>query len=122
MVRYDEELGKWLAGRLEALGIPAEPKKMFGHEAWFLNTYMYCGANELGVFVHVGKDAVDEALATIEGVAAFSPGRGVVMKDYLVLEEVILSDNAVFEQWLRQSAEYLHARPPKIKKAKRKGR
>jgi hypothetical protein len=120
MTRYDRALGDWLEERLQEVGIPAEKIKMFGHETWFLNTHMFSGGNEDGIFVHIGKEAVDEALGALEHVDAFSPGRGVVMKDYLVLKHEIYEDDAAFVEWLQKSAEYLLAKPPKVKKKRAK--
>lgn len=120
MMAYDPELGAWLAERISAYGYPAEKKRMFGHETWFLNTHMFTGANELGIFVHIGRAAVEEALASLPGVDEFVPGRGMTMKDYLILKKAEYEDEGQLKSWLDRSSAYLSALPPKEKKAKKK--
>ena len=62
MMQFDAELSARLEHILAGLGIPAEKKKMFGHETFFLNGYMYAGANEFGIMVHLGRDSVPAVL------------------------------------------------------------
>ena len=51
MMKYAPERGAFLAGIVESGGFVAggdapTMRKMFGHETWFLNGYMFTGANE----------------------------------------------------------------------------
>lgn len=120
MMAYDSQLGDWLEERLVEWGYPAERKHMFGHQSWFLSGYMFAGANEFGVFVHLGAEAVQQALEDPHGVAPFEPGRGMTMKDYLVLTKEICRDEATLRRWLQRSSDYLSSLPPKQPKRKKK--
>ena len=123
MMAYDPELGEWLEQRLSEWGYPAECKHMFGHQSWFLNGYMFTGANELGIFVHLGEDAVQTALgdsASAGDVASFEPGPGMTMKDYLVVTKQVCSDETTLRRWLAQSSDYLVSLPPKQPKKRKK--
>ena len=59
MMQFSPERHEFLGRQVEKTGFAAEPKKMFGHEVFFLNGYMYTGANTEGVFVHLGKEEVE---------------------------------------------------------------
>jgi TfoX/Sxy family transcriptional regulator of competence genes len=99
-------------------GFPTEKKKMFKHEVHFLNGYMFSGANVNGIFVHTGKEAKETALDTESDVAPFEPLEGTVMKEYLLLQEPIVSNPDSLKKWLDQSSRYLLSLPPKQKKKK----
>jgi len=120
MLQFAPELAEKLDQIILACGYPTEKKKMFGHEVHFLNTHMFSGANEDGIFVHIGKDAKETALETETGVAPFKPIEGMVMKDYLLLEEPVHSHPDTLKKWLDQSSQYLLSLPPKKKKPKKK--
>jgi hypothetical protein len=62
MMRYSPEGGARLEALLERRGWGVERRKMFGHETWFLNGYMFCGANLKGIYVHLGERAVCQSL------------------------------------------------------------
>jgi TfoX/Sxy family transcriptional regulator of competence genes len=116
MMKFSPELGRLLAKQIQAAGYPASKRKMFGHETWFLNGYMFAGASTQGVWLHLGAPAVQEALASQKGVAPFSPGRGMVMKDYLTLTEPGCREQGRLGPWLERSSAYLLSRPPKKKR------
>jgi TfoX/Sxy family transcriptional regulator of competence genes len=120
MLQFAPELAEKLDHIIAACGYPTEKKKMFGHEVHFLNTYMFSGANEEGIFVHIGSEAKETALKTETGVAPFKPIEGMVMKDYLLLHEPVYSNPDTLKKWLDQSSRYLLSLPPKKKKPKRK--
>lgn len=120
MMRFDRELSEMLEQIITTSGYPFAKKKMFGHEVFFLNGYMFSGANELGVFVHLGREAKEKALESETDVAPFSPMEGMVMKDYLLLLENIHQDPQQLKGWLDQSAAYLQNLPPKQKKPGKK--
>lgn len=126
MMKYSAELGAVLEERIRASHYAANRRKMFGHETWFLNGYMFAGASVEGIWVHLGEEAVRQALAAEEGVAPFSPGRGMVMKDYLTVVEPGCREAERLASWLERSARYLLSRPPKpaakAKKAPRSSR
>lgn len=116
MLKYDAKMSEVLGELLLRNGIFPDKKKMFGHEVYFLNTYMFCGANEAGIFVHIGKNQKEEALKTSDNVKLFEPLQGMVMKDYLLIEKSICSDQDQLLYWIIKSSEYLQTLPPKKKK------
>jgi TfoX/Sxy family transcriptional regulator of competence genes len=120
MMKFSPELGALLEKQIHADGYPASKRKMFGHETWFLNGYMFAGASAEGIWMHLGEAAVQEALAAEEGVAPFSPGRGMVMKDYLTLTEPGCREAGRLRPWLERSSQYLLSLPAKSSKAKKK--
>ena len=113
MLAFDPELNNRLEQLLETRGYGAVKKKMFGHETHFLNGYMFTGANELGIFVHLGSQAVERALDEETGVSRFGPMEGMIMKDYLLLDKEIVDDETALSGWLERSRDYLMSRPPK---------
>jgi TfoX/Sxy family transcriptional regulator of competence genes len=118
MLKFSPELSEALDKKLQALGIEAKKQKMFGHEVFFLNGYMFTGANESGIFVHIGKDARDAALKKETGVSPFEPMEGTVMREYLLLNEPVYSNEGQLKKWLDLSGQYIRSLPPKQKKSK----
>lgn len=116
MLQFSAELSNMLEQIIVTSGYPVLKRKMFGHETFFLNGYMFSGANEKGIFVHIGVEEKEKALRTEKGVIPFEPMEGMVMKDYLLLQESIHSDPDKLKKWLEQSSRYLMALPPKKKK------
>lgn len=119
MLRFSPELNEILHDHLVSWDMPVETKKMFGHTAYFLNGYMFTGANEKGIFIHLGKDEIDRVLAEEVGVEPFEPLGGSVMKEYVILTDEILSDRQKLKEWITRSADYLRSLPPKVKKGKK---
>jgi TfoX/Sxy family transcriptional regulator of competence genes len=116
MLKFSPELSDSLEKKLQAHGFGGKKQKMFGHEVFFLNGYMFTGANESGIFVHIGKDARDEALEKEAGVSPFEPMEGTVMREYLLLHKQVYSDDKQLKHWLDLSSQYLLSLPPKKKK------
>ena len=113
---YSPDLGALLAETIAGLGIPCSKRSVFGHETWFLNGYMFAGANVDGIWVNLGEAAVQAELKTTPGVSEFSPVRDMVMTNYLLLGQTIHADHTLLKQWLMRSAEYLQSRPPRPQK------
>jgi TfoX/Sxy family transcriptional regulator of competence genes len=120
MFKFDPELSAFLEEKIREYGFEISKKKMFGHETYFLNGYMYCGANVNGIYVHSGLEAKERALKEESGVAPFEPGEGMSMREYLLLREEAYRDERRLKQWLEQSASYLMSLPPKQPKKKKK--
>jgi TfoX/Sxy family transcriptional regulator of competence genes len=116
MLQFSPELSAYLEEKIEKFGFPTTKQKMFGHEVFFLNGYMFSGANVEGIFVHTGKDERDKALEKESAVGTFEPMEGMVMREYLLLTEPIYSDDKKLKKWLDKSSEYLTSLPPKKKK------
>ena len=116
MLQFSPELSDYLEDKINKFGYPAEKKKMFGHETFFLNGYMFTGANISGIFVHTGKEARDLAIQNKPYVTPFEPMEGMVMKDYLILQKPIYTKEKELKNWLDGSRDYLFSLPPKEKK------
>lgn len=119
MLQFSPELSADLEKKLETYGYPATKQKMFGHEVFFLNGYMFTGANVDGIFVHTGKEERDRALEQDEGVAPFEPMEGMTMREYLLLKKPVFSNEKKLKGWLDRSSEYLFSLPPKKRRQKR---
>ena len=117
MLKFNPELSASLEKIVQDYQYEAVKKKMFGHEVFFLNGYMFTGANESGIFVHIGKDARDRALEKEKDVVLFEPMEGTVMKDYLLLKEKVHTNKKNLKKWLDQSSGFLLALPTKKKKS-----
>ncbi len=120
MLDFSPELAAKLDKLVDDSGLPAQKKKMFGHETWFLNGYMFCGSNVRGIWVHLGREAVPKIIESTDDTGPFEPGRGMTMKDYLQLGLSISENDEQVRSWLKRSAEYLLAKPPKVKKTRNK--
>jgi hypothetical protein len=116
MLKFFPELSESLEKTLQAYGFDAKKQKMFGHEVFFLNGYMFTGANESGIFVHIGKDARDVALEQETNVSLFEPMEGTVMREYLLLHKPVYSDEKQLKKWLDLSSHFLLSLPPQKKK------
>ncbi|MFT7589440.1 MAG: hypothetical protein ACI959_001658 [Limisphaerales bacterium] len=81
---------------------------------------MFSGANELSVFVHLGRGTVAELIGT-NGTMPFEPRPGIPMKDYLQLTHNIIKEDQLLKDWLIKSGSYLQGRPAKLKKPKKIG-
>ena len=119
MVPFSREIFGLLSSKVEQYGYRTEIRKMFGHEVHFLNGYMFAGANERGIFVHVGEHAKDEALGRESDVAPFEPLQGTTMKEYLLLEQELYTDEKRLKAWLDRSHAYLLTLPPREKNKKK---
>jgi TfoX/Sxy family transcriptional regulator of competence genes len=118
MIAFSPELSEFLEKKLKEYGYDPVKKKMFGHETYFFNGYMFTGANVEGIFVHVGKEEKERALEDDQEVGAFEPMEGMVMKEYVLLKENVYSDESQLKKWLEKSRKYLLSLPPKKKKRK----
>lgn len=116
MLQFSPELSSFLEDKISKFGYPVEKKKMFGHETFFLNGYMFTGANVSGIVVHIGKEARDSALQKESYVIPFEPMEGMVMRDYLLLQKPIYSRETQLKNWLDGSRDYLLSLPKKQKK------
>jgi TfoX/Sxy family transcriptional regulator of competence genes len=120
MLPFAPELSAHLGERIAEYGYAVDKRKMFGHEVYFLNGYMFAGANRDGIFVHVGTRAKEDALRTQTGVFPFEPMEGTVMREYLLLGEEVHSQEEQLRQWLETASAYLQSLPPKTRKSRQK--
>ncbi len=119
MIKFSPERSLVLEKTIHASGYITEKKKMFGHETFFTNGYMFTGANEMGIFVHVGKKLRDQALENRTGIAPFEPMEGMIMKDYILLKDTVCDNEESLKPWLDTSYTYLTGLPPKVGKKRK---
>jgi len=50
----------------------------------------------------------------------FEPIKGRIMKEYLILPEILYNDPEKFQEWLNRSFQYVSSMPPKGQKKKEK--
>ncbi len=101
------------------LGIDYVEKKMFGKFAYFINRNMFTGVHQSYLFLRLSSDDRDEALSQ-EGITVFEPRTGLVMKEYVVLTDSILTNNSLLKELFQKSVSYVSGLPPKEPKKKKK--
>ncbi len=93
-------------------------RNMFGYPAAFVNGNMFAGLFQDGLFVRLGP-ATRAALEAEYGSHPFAPMPGRPMKDYMLVPEALLEDEAAIERLLAQALAHASGLPAKEKKAKR---
>ena len=108
---------------LDAAMVPYETERrsMFGCPVHFINNNMFVGAHEDNIMLRLRPEDQDELFAAQEEAMPFMP-MGRRMKEYVLLPNVLYNNEAVFEEWLQRSYEYVSSLPPKEKKARKKGK
>jgi len=101
-------------------GVKAERRKMFGYPCYFINNNMCTGTFEEGLFLRLGNEGREKAMAEHKELSFFEP-RGRKMGEYVVVPEGLRDDAAQFDRLLEISIDYVSSLPPKQKK-KGKGR
>ena len=91
----------------------AEPRKMFGFPAAFVDGNLFTGLFEDRWFVRLSDE--DRVALQGEGGQSFEPMPGRPMKAYVELPAAVLADEPARDDWLRRSLEYAAALPPKRK-------
>ena len=88
----------------------AEPRKMFGFPAAFVNGNLFTGLFEDRWFVRLSDE--DRVALQGEGGESFEPMAGRPMKAYVELPAEILANAPARDRWLRRSLEHAAALPP----------
>jgi TfoX/Sxy family transcriptional regulator of competence genes len=96
----------------------AEPRKMFGFPALFINGNMFAGLMRGDRLVARLAEA-DRRHLTDAGAGAPSIVRGRVMKEWIVLGPALLGSDRVLGEWLEKARAYTASLPPKTAKPKR---
>jgi TfoX/Sxy family transcriptional regulator of competence genes len=106
---------------LDAAVIPYETERrsMFGSPVHFINNNMFAGAHEDNIMLRLRPEDQDELFVAQEEAMPFMP-MGRRMKEYVLLPAVLYNDEAVFEEWLKRSHDFVSSLPPKEKKASKK--
>jgi len=91
--------------------------KMFGGVAAMVNGNMFGGLFARSIIVKLSPADQDKA-RKLDGTEPFDPmGKGVVMKDTLLLPESVMEDPAELKTWLARGLAYTATLPAKKKKA-----
>ena len=101
------------------LPFPAEKRKMFGFQVFFVNNNMFTGVYEDGIIMRLPAAEQEKIMAEKDEVVYFEP-QGRRMKEYVWLPEPLLSDAAFMNRWLERSYQYTSALPLKEKKEPKK--
>jgi TfoX/Sxy family transcriptional regulator of competence genes len=90
--------------------------KMFGGVAAMVNGNMFGGLFARSIIVKLSPADQDKA-RKLDGTEPFDPmGKGVVMKDTLLLPESVMEDPAELKAWLRRGLDYTASLPAKKQK------
>jgi TfoX/Sxy family transcriptional regulator of competence genes len=97
----------------------AEPRKMFGYDAAFVNGNMAVGLWQNTCVVKVS--AADSAKLLASGQAQpFAPMKGRVMTGWLELSEELAHDPEELLAWAERAVAFVATLPPKVAKASKK--
>jgi TfoX/Sxy family transcriptional regulator of competence genes len=112
--KTSEELVRFLDEKMT--GIKAERRKMFGYPCYFINNNMCIGTFEEGLFLRLGTEGRENAMAEHKQLTFFEPRPGRKMGEYVVVPRNIRDDSAEFDRLLELSIRYVSSLPPKQKK------
>lgn len=93
----------------------AEPRKMFGYDAAFVNGNMAVGLWQNTCVVKVSEADGSQLLASGNAVP-FAPMKGRVMKGWLELSEELAHDPEQLLAWAERAVAFVATLPPKLKK------
>jgi TfoX/Sxy family transcriptional regulator of competence genes len=99
-----------------------QKRMMFGCPAYFVNNNMFTGVHQDNIILRLSEDGQTEIRSKYDEASPFEPMKGRVMKEYVVLPEVLYSDSEDLNQWLNKSYEYVLSLPPKQRKTKSKNK
>jgi TfoX/Sxy family transcriptional regulator of competence genes len=94
-------------------------KKMFGKFAYFINRNMFTGVHQSYLFLRLSSEDREEALSQV-GITVFEPRAGLIMREYVVLTDAILSNRPILTELFQKSVSYVSSLPPKEPKKKKK--
>jgi TfoX/Sxy family transcriptional regulator of competence genes len=97
-----------------------EKRMMFGCPAYFVNNNMFTSVHQDNIILRLSETERIEISTKYDEAEPFEPMKGRVMKEYMVLPEVLYSDGMEFDKWLKKSYKYTSSLPPKEKKKKKK--
>ncbi len=97
-------------------GLPgAEPRKMFGYSCIFAKGNMFAGLHEAGMVLRLPEEQRTEFLR-LKGAKQFEPMPGRVMREYVVVPEVLLNSPERLRAWVGKSLAYVSSLPAKPKR------
>jgi TfoX/Sxy family transcriptional regulator of competence genes len=93
----------------------AEPRKMFGYDAAFVNGNMAVGLWQNTCVVKVSERDAQRALASGQAIP-FAPMKGRVMTGWLELSEELAHDPEELLAWAERAVAHVSTLPPKARK------
>jgi len=99
----------------------AEPRKMFGYSSVFAKGNMFAGLHEGGMVLRLPEEQKKEFLQ-LKGAKQFEPMPGRVMREYVVVPEVLLGSPERLRLWAEKSLAYVSSLPAKPKKGAGSGK
>ena len=98
-------------------GLPgAEPRKMFGYFCVFAKGNMFAGLHEAGMVLRLPGEQRTEFLQ-LKGASQFEPMPGRVMREYVVVPEILFNAPKQLRAWVEKSLDYVLSLPAKTKKS-----
>lgn len=115
--KVSPELSELLEKNLEDFN--CQKRQMFGCPAYFVNNNMFTGVHQDNIILRLSENGRKKIQDKYDEAEPFEPMKGRVMKEYIVVPEVVYSDSDEFNHWLKQSYEYVSQLPPKQNKKKK---
>ena len=112
------ELSEHLESALE--NYDCQKRMMFGCPAYFVNNNMFTGVHQDIIILRLSEDDRNSMQADFDEAEPFEPMKGRVMKEYLIIPEILYNDVDEFDTWLKKSFMFVSALPPKKSKKKAK--
>jgi TfoX/Sxy family transcriptional regulator of competence genes len=99
-----EELSKFLDEIISSFDV--KKKKMFGCPVYFVNENMFTGVFQDDIFIRLSEPDRLELISKYDESSKFEPIEGRIMKEYLILPEILYNDPEKFQEWLNRSYQY----------------
>ena len=96
----------------------AQPRKMFGYPAAFVNGNMAAGLHQSDLILRLAEPD-RQALLDQPGARTFEPMPGRPMREYVAAPESVVNSPEELEAWLGRAVAYARTLPPKEPKAKK---
>lgn len=96
----------------------AEPRKMFGYDAAFVNGNMAVGLWQNTCVVKVAERDAERLIASGQGIP-FAPMKDRVMTGWVELSEELAHDPEELLAWAERAVSYVATLPPKARKPKK---
>ncbi|WP_455392777.1 TfoX/Sxy family protein [[Eubacterium] cellulosolvens] len=116
--KVSAELSELLENALE--DYTCQKRRMFGCPAYFVNNNMFTAVHQDNIVLRLSEENRNMIKSEYDEVEAFEPMKGRVMKEYIVVPEVLYSDTEEFDNWIKLSYQYASKLPPKQEKGKKK--
>lgn len=113
---HDPLFEQRIGNALNAQGVKAEPKKMFGGVAFMVNGNMSVGITNKGDFMVRFDGARHAEISTWPGAKPMTFGKG-DMKGFLFVDADAVSSKAALDKWVKLSLEHILTLPKKDAKS-----